>query len=58
MTVNFEKILGRAAIYDTATPEYPVHVKAHLVSMLKVLNPTVYNNIQKKVHSGAYILEA
>lgn len=58
MSVNWDKICGRAAVYERATPENPIHVKANLVNVLKMLEPEIYARVEAKIHSGAYILEA
>lgn len=56
-SINWNKIIGRAAVYGAATPENPLHVKASLVNTLKMLSPENYLNVEKKIQSGAYILE-
>lgn len=56
--INWDKIVGRAAVLQAATPENPITVKESIVNVLKMLSPERYQEVQQKIHSGAYILEA
>lgn len=58
MSVNWKKIVGRAAVYAAATPENPVKVKAQIIQDLAILNPDLYASVQQQIRAGAYIVEA
>lgn len=57
MSVNWDKIISRAAVLSAATPDHPATVKRSVVDVLKTLNPDTYIRVQKKIETGAYLLE-
>lgn len=53
---DMQKIIGRAAVMASATPDYPVTIKEQVVQRCRLI-PALYAGIEEKIKSGAYIVE-